>query len=164
MCQTENKLKTIEKALEFLALLCLDPRIARLIAHPACEQQEVVACLLKLHKTSRTTENLLKVLARHKRLNLIPSISSQLKDTIQSNKGRASAKIYSAYELSSKQINRIHALLEKRYHKQFDSSVELDKSLLGGVVIQYGNNRIDGSIRGFINQMYQSLCSSGETL
>jgi F-type H+-transporting ATPase subunit delta len=162
--QSSDQLEILEKDLQQLSLLANDPKIAKLIAHPACSQSEVAQCLLKLNKVSEPSKRLLDVLARNKRLMLLPSIYIQLKESIQKNKGAASATIYSAYPLAVKQITHIHALLKKRYQKQFESSVEVDETLLGGVVIQYGNNRIDCSVRGFINQMYQSLCSSGDTL
>ena len=48
-------------------------------------------------------------------------------------------------------------VLRAKYGKQVKLSVEVDESLIGGVVIQIGDEVMDASIRGKVSQLADAL-------
>ncbi len=65
--------------------------------------------------------------------------------------------VRSAYELDDTQRQVIQESMSKRLGREVDLSVEVDDSLIGGMVIRAGDTVIDGTLRGRLTQLGQSL-------
>jgi len=102
--------------------------------------------------------NLIKVLIKSGRVSHFPNIAKQYRGLAYKHSKIQIVRITSAFELDQDQIN---ALAEK-YRKQTGASsvitgFEIDKSLLGGVVIQVGDIVYDHSLAGRLNSMKKTL-------
>jgi len=60
--------------------------------------------------------------------------------------GRASAKVYSAVELTEEQKKALCTKLEAKYGKRFDAVYIVDKSLIGGIKVELEDKILDGSV------------------
>ncbi len=60
---------------------------------------------------------------------------------------RAEAVAYSAAPLNDQEKKRLLTLLEKRSGRSVDIEYRIDKSLLGGVLVEMEGTRLDGSLR-----------------
>ena len=69
-------------------------------------------------------------------------------------------KVQSARELSESQIERVSGALRRRYGKEISLEIDLNKDLIGGAVITAGDIVIDGSIRGKLNKLRESLAGA----
>jgi len=147
-----------------LVPLIQDDQISKAIHHPAMDQMRLAKCLFTLCKISDQSQRLILSLAHYRRLNIIPVVAEDLKKQRLKQKGMAHANIVSAYPLSTTVLKKIHHKLESNFNLKFESTVQVDESLLGGVVIQYDNNRMDASIKSSLKKMHQSLCSQGGNL
>lgn len=67
------------------------------------------------------------------------------------------ASVTSTEELSDQQQVDIVRKLEKSSGKQVEAEFKIDKALIGGIRIQYGNFVLDGSVRGSLNRLKDSL-------
>ncbi|NCV31941.1 MAG: ATP synthase F1 subunit delta, partial [Betaproteobacteria bacterium] len=67
------------------------------------------------------------------------------------------AHIVSAFPLDALQQQSLMDVLRAKYGKQVKLSVEVDESLIGGVVIQIGDEVMDASIRGKVSQLADAL-------
>ncbi|GMO14210.1 MAG: hypothetical protein Ta2E_04360 [Mycoplasmoidaceae bacterium] len=65
--------------------------------------------------------------------------------------------IYSPFALSTKNIDEIISILTKRFNKKIYYNFEIDKDLIGGVVIKGNDFIIDKSIRGQIASLSNEL-------
>ena len=62
-----------------------------------------------------------------------------------------------AQKLENDQLSKLDNVLEKKLGRKINMQVRLDKNLLGGVVIRAGDTIIDGSIRGRLTKLADSL-------
>ncbi|MFF1572001.1 F0F1 ATP synthase subunit delta [Leifsonia sp. NPDC058292] len=67
------------------------------------------------------------------------------------------ATVYTAHPLPAAQLERLQATLAGKYGKQLKLNEIVDRSLLGGVRVQIGDDVIDGSIASRINELRLQL-------
>lgn len=64
-----------------------------------------------------------------------------------------------AYELSNEQLQSLAAALSKRLDRTVNLQQAVNPALIGGVVIRAGDVVVDGSVRGKLSQLAESLKS-----
>jgi F-type H+-transporting ATPase subunit delta len=79
-------------------------------------------------------------------------LTSSLVSTVVAN-----GRVRSAVELSDDQKSRLAAALAASTGKQVEVVVEVDPSVLGGIVTQIGDTVIDGSVRQRLSQLRESF-------
>jgi len=102
-------------------------------------------------------ENLVRVLAENRRLEVLPEIRIQYEALRNERENILDADIYSAFELDDSQVAEIVAGLERKTGHKVKAHVELDKELLGGVKIVIGDKVIDASARGQLAALESAL-------
>ena len=65
--------------------------------------------------------------------------------------------IISAFSLNKSQEEQIETLLKNRYGKNLYTKVEIDKTLLGGLIIKSGDEVIDHSIKGKLLKLKKQI-------
>ena len=59
----------------------------------------------------------------------------------------------SAQELTGEQSKKLQAVLERRLGRAVRLHPQVDKSLVGGAIVRYGDFVVDGSLRGRIERL-----------
>ena len=62
--------------------------------------------------------------------------------------------------MSQNQIESLSDALKSRYGKEISLEIDVNDTLIGGAVITAGDMVIDGSIRGKLNKLRDSLAGS----
>ena len=104
-------------------------------------------------------QNLIKVMAENGRLSVLPLVSEQYLGLVAEYKREVVADIVSGTELTKDQEAALIASLEKRLARKVKLNCSVDKSLIAGLVITAGDLVIDGSVRGKIDRLADSLQS-----
>lgn len=101
--------------------------------------------------------NFLRVLARHDRLDLLPSILQEAHVKHEQAGGKRRVIVTSAVPLSDEAQQRIRERLSSTL--SFDPIVipKVDPKVLGGLVIQIGDTVYDTSLRARLNQLRSRL-------
>ncbi len=81
----------------------------------------------------------------------------QLVDEAAQRQEKAVAMVTSAVALSTEQHDRLAAALQRIYHRAVVLHVEVDPSLVGGMVVRVGDEVIDGSMSGRIDDLRSKL-------
>ena len=102
----------------------------------------------------------LNVLADAKRLPLLGEIHEQFEALKAADERSLDVEVLSAFELTSEQVDRLSETLHKRFHKTISITSEVDRSLIGGVLIRAGDIVIDNTIRGRLNKLNEALGQS----
>ncbi len=100
---------------------------------------------------------MIQVLARNKRLGLIGEIRDQFEELKAQDEKVLEVEVVSARPLSAEQEESIRAALAKRYQREVTMSSRVDEQLLGGAVIRAGDTVIDGSVRGKLDKLAETL-------
>lgn len=68
-------------------------------------------------------------------------------DNVESQKHIQFIKIITAFELSSKQLNKIIAIMEKRFKTKVVYKTEIDRSLISGIRIESSSHLFEKNVR-----------------
>jgi F-type H+-transporting ATPase subunit delta len=101
--------------------------------------------------------NLLRLMLSNGRLTVLSEIVNQFEELKSKDDGVVEVKIETAFELEQGQVDGIVAILAKRLNKKIDPSVNVDRSLIGGVRINVGDQVWDASVRGRLQDMETNL-------
>jgi F-type H+-transporting ATPase subunit delta len=102
-------------------------------------------------------QNFISILSENRRLQLLPQISQQF-DVMKANLEKAvDVDVVAAAKLDAAQQKTLSEALSAKLERKVNLQVSLDKSLIGGAVIRAGDTVIDGSIRGRLTKLAESL-------
>jgi len=101
--------------------------------------------------------NFLRTLGHYDRFELLPEIAAQFEFLRREAERRVHVHVTSAYPLEQDERDGLVERLKKRFGREIDLEVEVDNSLIGGVVIRTGDEVIDGSVRGRLEQLGRQL-------
>ena len=92
------------------------------------------------------------------RYNDIPDILSYFIDMVKEYKHIGVAYVTSASVLSDRQKAQVEAkLLETTGYQSFDMNYQVDKELIGGMVIRIGDRVVDSSIKTKLSELTKEL-------
>ena len=154
-----GKLAEWSSMLGDLAAVASDGNVRVAINDPKQSPARVAGLFISIltGRLSGDGENLVRVLAENRRLEVLPEIRSQYESLRNERENVVDAEIYSAFELDDTQVAQLVAGLERKTGHKVMARVELDKELLGGVKIVIGDKVIDASARGQLAALESAL-------
>jgi F-type H+-transporting ATPase subunit delta len=132
------------------ALFAANPELGSLLSNPAHgieAKLEILKDVAGKLSLSVTIGNFLLLLQERNRMTCLPAISSSYSILADELSGIVRPIITSALPLGDAQIAEIKAALEKSTGKTVQMTVEIDPSLIGGVVTKIGDKVLDGSVK-----------------
>jgi F-type H+-transporting ATPase subunit delta len=152
-------LKGWSEAILSLADAVNHPEVQGIINSPRVAQADVESLMDGLlgAKADVQLRNFVRVLAEHKRMQILPEIASLFEVLRADAEKTALVEVDSAFELSDKQQENIISSLKKRLGRDIKLVCKINKDLLGGVVIRTGDQVIDGSARTRLGEMATAL-------
>lgn len=130
--------------------LAADADFRRLTTSPLIERdaaQRTVTALAEAMALDPLTANMLKVLARNRRLAQLPAIIRGFREAAAMHRGETTAHVTSAVPLSDEHRAALTQRLRTALRREVSVDVEIDPAILGGLVVQIGSRRIDASIK-----------------
>lgn len=106
---------------------------------------------------SGSSLNLVKLLASRKKLRVIPDIARRLHRLSDEKAGVVRATVTSARPMPDSFYQKLVAELESATARKIVLERKEDPSLIGGFVTRIGDNTIDGSVRGRLNEIERQL-------
>ncbi|MDG2116520.1 MAG: F0F1 ATP synthase subunit delta [Porticoccaceae bacterium] len=137
------------------------PAVVKLLSSPSSTAAQQAAAVIEIcgDALSATGQNFIAILSENRRLQLLPQISHQF-DIMKANREKAvEVDVVAAHEMGADQQQQLSDALSAKLERKVNMQVSLDKSLLGGAVIRAGDTVIDGSIRGRLTKLAESLNS-----
>lgn len=145
--------------LALLALVAGDDLMRDLAANPAQSADRIAEVMLAVcgDKLGDEGGNLVKLLVENKRLSLLPEIVALFEALKAEQEGELTAHVTSAFELSKDQLAGLVARLEAKFGRKITATQSVDTDLIGGVVIQVGDEVMDSSVRGGLESLAVTL-------
>jgi F-type H+-transporting ATPase subunit delta len=94
-----------------------------------------------------TVVKFLRVLNRHGRLSMLSSVTKQARATLDRRQNRKPVTVRSAVPLDEGQVAAVRDRLAKMVSATPVITLEVDPSLIGGLVVQVGDDVYDASVR-----------------
>ena len=120
-------------------------------------KEKVLAEILKKGGVQELTMKFIHVVLAKDRILGIGEIASTYRDILDQLENRIRARVVTAARLTDKEESRISDALSKISGKEVTLEVEVDESLLGGVVAYMGSQVYDGSIKNQLTQIKDNL-------
>lgn len=153
--------RTAEELIVLTEIWNTNTVIQKILLNPVinkAEKKTIIKKILDSTKFSAICGNLLLILVDKDRLNILPAISEIFSQYVAKEKKKAAAFIKSATKLSLKQKERIKNKLSKLFDKKdIVIQTETDSSLLGGMVINIGSERIDATVKNKLQEIQQAI-------
>ncbi len=145
--------------LALLATVVRDEQAQALIGSPAVTAGRLTDLIIAVCGDGLGAEgaNLVGLLAENKRLNLLPEIVGLYEAEKAAQEGVLEAHITTAYELSAGQMSGLVGKLEARFGRRISATQSTDADLIGGVMIQVGDEVMDASVRGGLEDLAVTL-------
>ncbi len=146
-------------ALHAASGLVADSRIADLLTSPRLGPDQVVSMFAGLGggDIDERWQNFVRLLARNKRLEVLPEITAQYEQLRARYENEVDVQVTSAVAMDEAQRAKLAAALKTRFKRDVRMSTSVDPALLGGAVIRAGDLVIDGSISGRLQRMASEL-------
>jgi F-type H+-transporting ATPase subunit delta len=103
------------------------------------------------------TKNFLGVLAANRRLALLPAVIRDFAALNAARKGEVTATVTAAHKLTAAQQEALGAKLKAGIGRDVALSVNVDPSILGGLMVRVGSRLIDSSLKTRLDMLGQAL-------
>jgi len=161
LARDEQALTEWDDMLKLASEIVLEPSMAALLESPHVSQAEVVKIFSdaagdEFHGKFR---DFLSVLASNRRLSLLPQATELFRELREAEEKRLTVKVVSVVPLDEGQASRLRKALSRRFECEIELNNEIDENIIGGAVVYAGDQVIDGSLRGKLNRLSNTLAN-----
>lgn len=121
------------------------------------DRRKIVESLGKHIGASELTIRTVAMIADRQRLSLLPDLLQVVETMADEHLGVLRGTVTSAVALDSAYRDKLKKKIEESTGKRVLLTFEQDPRLIAGIVTQIGDRVIDGSVRGKLNQLAESL-------
>lgn len=138
-----------------------EERVLEVLANPAVpiERRSTALTALLGDRVAGPAQNLVRLMLRRGRIEQLPRVAAEFRRLDDERQGITHAVATSATDLTPGEVRALTARLEQSTGGRIALDVEVDPSLLGGLVVRVGDRMIDGSVRGRLERLRNQLIS-----
>ncbi|MDO9296078.1 F0F1 ATP synthase subunit delta [Bradyrhizobium sp.] len=165
LARDEKSIDAVKADLEkFEAMLADSTDLKRLVRSPvfsAGEQSRALAAVLDKAGISGVAARFLKVLTANRRLFAVTDVIRAFRALVAKFKGEATADVTVAEKLSDKNLDALKTALKSVTGKDVALNVNVDPSIIGGLVVKLGSRMVDSSLRTKLNSIKHAMKEAG---
>jgi F-type H+-transporting ATPase subunit delta len=145
--------------LDQFAAIASNEQLLQFAGSPTVTDQQVFDVICGVVKTALTdkAKNFLQIVIANGRVDAMPEIATQFRALKNAQAGSSDAVVYSAFPIDDKAVAELTGVLEKRFGRKLNITVELDASLIGGIRVVVGDEVLDTSVKARLDQMKIAL-------
>lgn len=135
--------------------------IKKVLSSPSLTFEQQAASFIEVcgEELSVSGQNFIRVLAKNKRLPLLPAVSAMYEVFKANREKSVDVEVASAFELDAALQEKLATALSTKLERDVNVHSLVDKTLLGGVVVRAADVVIDGSIRGRLSKLAEAMNS-----
>jgi len=139
-----------------------DARVSALVGNPHVQRAELVTFVAELAGASGNEKalNYLRLLADNGRLAMLPQIAVQYAALRAEVENTVDVTVTSALPLTAEQSEKLTQALTRRLRRTVRLSATVDPSLIGGAVVRAGDFVVDGSVRGRVERLGNTMAGA----
>jgi F-type H+-transporting ATPase subunit delta len=104
--------------------------------------------------------NFARLVAEKGRAGEIAEMSAEYEVLLAAAQNRLAVELTTAHELSDEEAGSIVKTIEQASGRKVEATRTVDPSLIGGIVLQIGSHRADGSLRGRLERLRHDLATA----
>lgn len=157
--QEHGRLTEVHEQLgDFVAMVEEVPELGAVLGNPELDSQTKAAILDDiLGGADELVRNFVRLIAEKGRTGEIVEIARELDELVAREERVLQVELTTAFELSDEEARGIVEQIEQASGRSVDAVRSVDPSLVGGIVLQAGSLRLDGSVRGRLERLRHDL-------
>jgi F-type H+-transporting ATPase subunit delta len=162
VAEKDSTLDNVEDELfRFGRILDREPQLNALLSEESTPAEGRLRLLEQVlgNRVSPVAAALLRQTVRLLRSRHLDVVAEELAELAAARRDRSVARVIAPIALSSQQEQKLTDSLSRLYGRPISLQIELDESLLGGLVVQVGGEVIDGSVAGKLAAARRALPS-----
>ncbi|MFP6803346.1 MAG: F0F1 ATP synthase subunit delta [Pseudomonadales bacterium] len=143
------------RMLSLLAAAVSEPKVEEALDNPTLTTEDETSLILQLmgDDLNQDGQNFVSVLAEYGRLALLPTIA-ELFELLKANHEKTmDVEVTSAFDVSDQEKIELGAALQRMLQRDINIETEVDKLLIGGVIIRAEDMVIDDSVKGRLEKL-----------
>ena len=137
------------------------PELRAFLRNPQIEPSGKAAVLEQLAADAdELLRNFVRLAAEKGRAGELAEISAELEALVAQAQNRLALELTTAHELSDDEATSIVQAIEKASGRTVEATRTVDPGLIGGIVLQVGSHRADGSVRGRLERLRHELATA----
>jgi F-type H+-transporting ATPase subunit delta len=160
LASADSQIEEWRRRLETIRDVTSDPDATTVLENPTI----TVARRLDLIDASKFLDregiNLMKLLIEGRHAHRAAEILDEYERLVDEAEGRVRATVTAAVELSNDERELIGERLSKQIGKEVRVTAQVDRSILGGLRLQYGDHLIDASVATRLQQLRRILAGA----
>jgi len=162
MAKRDKQLSQWSRALDVLAATAADPRVHQLIESPEMANSVKAQKLIELcgDELDDRGRRLVRVLAENDRLDIFAAVAEQFELLKAEEERILDVEVISAHPLTGAEEETLRQSLRTKYEREVALASRVDPALIGGAIIRAGDTVIDGSVKGKLDKLAESLMRS----
>ena len=155
----KNALLEWDTMLKNGATMVQDPTMSLLLTRPDMTQQMLQSIVTDvLSKVlNQDMQHFIALLCLHRRLAILPDIARLFAKYRAAQEKILTVNVIAATELDQTFKRTLHQRLMEHFKQDVSPIYEVDPAIIGGLIVRAGDRVIDGSIRGKLNRLLESL-------
>ena len=157
LARDQRQIESVGRSLESLSQALVDSKdFGELVDSPLVSRDEArktFAAIAPQLNLDPITANFLGVLARNGRKSELRPVIRAFRRLAAEHRGETIAEVISARPLNDDQLEQLKSQLRVRAGRDVNIDASVDPSILGGIVVKLGSQRIDASIRTKLNRL-----------
>ncbi|HEY7598913.1 MAG TPA: F0F1 ATP synthase subunit delta [Candidatus Limnocylindrales bacterium] len=159
IAQRDGTVEQWREQLDRVAEALAEPRTVRALEDPAVAYEARAAAVGRAlgDEVLPGLRNLVGLVMRRRRLEQLPRIAAEFRRLYNRRAGVVEATAVSAVPLSDADLDQLRQRLATSYGSNIELRSEVDPALIGGIALRVGDRLIDGSVRGRLERLRNTL-------
>ena len=158
LAKEANALGEWSTKLDFAAAVARDPQVQALIGNPKLANETLVGLFLPQgENTTSPFGNFVSTLAANRRLSILADVAEGFTELKRETEGVLHVLVRAAVPVDGAQADALKSALAKRFGRRIELESVIDETVIGGAIIDAGDVVIDGSVRGRLERLAQTL-------
>lgn len=148
LCSEDNSYDEVHENLNECSKVFSDnPDLIKLMSAPTMTAEEKINILSKIFDDCGIVYNLLCILAEKNRAGYVCQIADSFNKLYNELKNIAEMTVTTCIPLDETMRQKLISKLSEKFGKTVKITEKIDKSIIGGVIVEYGNLQMDNSVR-----------------
>jgi F-type H+-transporting ATPase subunit delta len=159
LAKSQHRLDAWSRVLELFAAVAAAPAVQQLLDSPELPDAVKAERLIRVcgDDVDDRGRALINLLAANKRLDLIGDLREQFEELKAQEERVLDVEVVSAFPLSDEQSGMLRDALQRKFEREVNLTSRVDTALVGGALIRAGDTVIDGSVRGRLAKLVETL-------
>ncbi|MGH3109425.1 MAG: ATP synthase F1 subunit delta [Gaiellaceae bacterium] len=137
------------------------PELRAVLRNPQIDPPQKAELLDQLTEgADDLVRNFIRLVAEKGRAAELAEMNAELEALVAREQNRLAVELTTAYELSEDEAGSIVDKIEQASGRKVEATRSVDPGLVGGIVLQVGSFRADGSVRGRLERLRQELATT----